>query len=130
MTHTCYNCKRPTEGDYRIIGFDIGLDGIPVNLAFCADCRARGVVLDTRPDAATRPADLEEPEDDPIRFAARLLARRPERIKLVAWLKLITLFAESLRDKKMVWYQNRDRSGWSCGVVVDESTPPDLLGAP
>ena len=51
MTHTCYNCKRPTKGDYRIIGFDIGPDGIPVNLAFCADCRARGVVLGTRPDA-------------------------------------------------------------------------------
>lgn len=130
MTHTCYNCERPTEGDYRIIAFDIGPDGIPVNLAFCADCRARGVVLGTRPAAATRPADLEKPEDDLERFAARLLARRPERVGLVVWLKLITYFAKNLRDKKVVWYQDRDRSGWTCGVVIDDSTPPDLWGAP
>lgn len=62
MMHTCYNCNRPTGADYRIVGFDIGPDGIPVNLAFCADCRARGVVLATQPGGAARPAEPGEPE--------------------------------------------------------------------
>lgn len=67
MMHTCYNCNRPTGTDYRIVGFDIGPDGIPVNLAFCADCRARGVVLATQPvadaviDETTAPELLHAP---------------------------------------------------------------------
>lgn len=47
MMHTCYNCNRPTGADYRIVGFDLGEDGIPQNLVFCGDCLARGVVLAT-----------------------------------------------------------------------------------
>jgi len=57
MMHTCHNCNRPTGADYRIVGFDIGSDGIPVNLAFCADCRARGAVLATTGTGA-RPGEL------------------------------------------------------------------------
>ena len=56
MTHTCYNCERPTGGDYRIVAFELGADGIPQNLALCRDCLARGVVLATEADA--RPGEL------------------------------------------------------------------------
>lgn len=49
MTQTCHHCKRPTGGDYRIVAFELGADGIPQNLALCRDCLARGVVLGTDP---------------------------------------------------------------------------------
>jgi hypothetical protein len=130
MMHTCYNCNRPTGADYRIVGFDIGPDGIPVNLAFCADCRARGVVLATQPEETARPADLEEPEDDPYQLFARLWEKQPARVTPVVWLKLLGLMIDTAHNRRVVWYWDRHKSEWIAGAVIDENTSPELLPAP
>lgn len=137
MMHTCYNCNRPTGGDYRIVGFDIGPDGIPVNVAFCADCRARGVILATKPEEAARPADLgerEEPKADPALFMAQLLAKRPARVELFVWVRLLALFTKTVANKETVWYwdghKNEGQGGWVAGAVIDEATLTALWEAP
>lgn len=51
---------------------------------------------------------------------AEILARKPDDLPLADWVAQLMVLATAARDKRLVWYWDRDIDKWVPGMIVDD----------